>query len=159
MIDDIDLKILSLVQKNGRVSNAEIARKIGMVPSAILERMRKLEDKGIIEQYEVRLNAKALLLGLTAFIFIKTSETYGHLDTAKQLKEMPEVQEIHHITGEDCYLIKVRTRNTETLGKFLREKLGSLDNILSSRSTIVLETVKESSQLPLVANNGAAEDE
>lgn len=149
MVDDIDIKILNMIQKNGRVPNAQIARKIGMAPSAILERIRKLEEKGIIEKYEVRLNAEALELGLTAFIFIRTSEVYGNLGTAQVLREMMEVQEIHHITGDDCFLIKVRTKDTNSLGTFLREKVAKCTGILSTKTTVVLETVKESLQMPL----------
>ncbi|MCB0259732.1 MAG: Lrp/AsnC family transcriptional regulator [Calditrichaeota bacterium] len=150
MIDEIDAQILTIIQKNARVSNAKIARKIGMAPSAILERIRKLEEKGVIENYEVRLNAKSVNLGLVAFIFIRTSEAYGKMVTALRLAEMPEVQEVHHIAGEDCYLIKVRTKDTESLGRFLREQVTCAPEVLSTRTTIVLETVKETLKLPLV---------
>ena len=149
MIDDVDQKILSIVQENARTSNAEIARQVGMAPSAVLERIRKLEEKGVIQGYEVRLNPRALELGLVAFISVRTKDSYGSLETAENLAKLPEVLEVHHTAGEDCYLLKVRTRDTETLGYFLRKKIGENPNVTYTRTTIVLETLKESTELPL----------
>src|SRR5574341_833488 len=109
MIDGIDLQILNILQQNARVTNADIARHIGMAPSAVLERMRKLETRGLICGYEARLNPKELGLGLLAFIFVRTDEGPGKPETGPLLAEIPEVQEVHHIAGEDCYLVKIRT--------------------------------------------------
>jgi Lrp/AsnC family leucine-responsive transcriptional regulator len=155
MIDETDQKILSIVQNNARTPNAEIARQVGMAPSAVLERIRKLEEKGIIEGYAVRVNPRALGLGLVAFISVRTRDPYGSLETAENIAKMPEVLEVHHTAGEDCYLVKVRTRDTESLGQFLRIKLGENKNVTYTRTTIVLDTLKESTQLPL--NHDAGE--
>jgi Lrp/AsnC family leucine-responsive transcriptional regulator len=138
MIDETDQKILSIVQNNARTPNAEIARQVGMAPSAVLERIRKLEG-----------------LGLVAFISVRTRDPYGSLETAENIAKMPEVLEVHHTAGEDCYLVKVRTRDTESLGQFLRIKLGENKNVTYTRTTIVLDTLKESTQLPL--NHDAGE--
>lgn len=158
MIDDIDQKILSIVQSNARTSNAEIARQVGMAPSAVLERIRKLEEKGVIQGYEVRLNPRALELGLVAFVSVRTKDRYGSLETAENLAKLPEVLEVHHTAGEDCYLLKVRTRDTETLGYFLRKKIGENLNVTYTRTTVVLETLKESTQLPLTNESGVTND-
>lgn len=154
MIDDIDNKILCIMQKNARVSNADIARKIGMAPSAVLERIRKLEERGIIRGYELRLNPKAVGLGLLAFIFVKTNDSYGSMTSAESLAGLPEVLEVYHLAGEDCFLIKVRAKDTESLGRFLRDKVSEIETVTSTRTTIVLETLKETLQLPLTQNKG-----
>lgn len=121
-----------------------------MAPSAILERIRKLESRGVILGYETRLAPKALGLGLLAFIFVKASnDRVGESKTAQALRNIPEVLEVHHVAGEDCFLVKVRTADTESLGRLLREKFGKIPTITSTRSTIVLNTIKETAQLPL----------
>jgi len=151
-MDQIDYKILSMLQDNARISNSEIARKIGMVPSGIIERIRKLEENGHIQEYTARLRAESLNFGLLAFIFVRTSERAGNCDTACELSKLPEILEIHHVAGEDCYLIKTRQADTQSLAKFMREKIGSLPTVTSSRTVIVLETIKESSKLHLPNN-------
>jgi Lrp/AsnC family transcriptional regulator, leucine-responsive regulatory protein len=149
MIDDIDRQILSILQTDARTSNAEIARQLGMAPSAILERIRKLESRGFIQGYEARLNPRALDLGLLAFISVRADERMSSTSTGELLAALPEVQEVHHIAGEDCYLVKVRVANTEALGRLLRERFGAIPNIRSTRTTIVLSTIKESAMLPI----------
>lgn len=149
MIDATDKQILSIVRGNARISNVEIARKVGMAPSAILERLRKLESKGVISGYEARLSPKALGLGLLAFVFVRADDRVGSDLTGTQLARIPEVLEVHHIAGEDCFLVKVRTADTESLGRLLREGFGAITTIRSTRTTIVMSTVKETAQLPL----------
>ena len=149
MFDEIDIAILNIMQENAKTSNAEIARRIGMAPSGVLERIRKLEERGIIRGYAPQLNAKALGHGLLAFVFVKTDEMAGQHAIALKLSQLPEVQEVHHVAGEDCYVMKVRTADTEALGRLLREKIGGLAAVKSTRTTIVLETVKESTTLPI----------
>ena len=148
MFDDIDAKILMIIQRDARISNAEIARQVGMAPSAIFERIRKLEAQGVIESYETRLNPKALDLKLLAFVFVRTSEPTGAQAEAI-LADIPGVQEIHHVAGEDCLLLKVRVADTEALGQLLRERIHPIESVTSTRSTIVLQTVKETSELPI----------
>jgi len=148
MFDEIDAKILMIIQHDARISNAEIARQVGMAPSAIFERIRKLEAQGVIESYETRLNPKALDLKLLAFVFVRTSEPTGAQAEAI-LADIPGVQEIHHVAGEDCLLLKVRVADTEALGQLLRERIHTIESVTSTRSTIVLQTVKETSELPI----------
>ena len=149
MLDATDLKILDLLQQDARTANAEIARQVGLVPSAVLERIRRLEKQGVIEAYTARVAPKALGLPLVAFISVRAQERLGSSDTARQLAKLPEVLEIHHVAGEDCFLVKVRVADTEDLGRMLRERFSRIRSIKSTRSTIVLETVKETSILPL----------
>lgn len=147
-MDETDLKILGLLQPNSFLTNNELAKKIGMAPSAVLERVKKLEQKGIIEGYPTRIKPEALELKLLAFIFIKTSEGPGNASVAKQLIKIPEVLELHHIAGEDCYLAKVRSKDPLALIHLMREKFKN-PNIISTKTTIVLETLKESNLLPI----------
>jgi Lrp/AsnC family leucine-responsive transcriptional regulator len=147
-MDEKDLAILSLLQPNSFLTNNELAKKVGMAPSAVLERVKKLEQNGIIEGYSTRIKPEALELKLLAFVFVKTSEGPGNASVAKQLAKLPEVLELHHIAGEDCYLVKVRTKNPQSLIHLMREKF-KIPNLLSTKTTIVLETLKETNQLPI----------
>jgi Lrp/AsnC family leucine-responsive transcriptional regulator len=149
MIDEIDRQILNILQQNARTSNAEIARQVDMAPSAVLERIRRLETRGVIQGYEVRINPEALGQSLLAFVFVRSTDFDGEAKTAELLAGIPEVLEAHHIAGEDCFLLKVRARDAKTLGRLLRERIGGTGSVQSTRTTIVLETVREGSRLPL----------
>jgi Lrp/AsnC family leucine-responsive transcriptional regulator len=149
LIDETNARILALVQENGRIANAEIARQIGLAPSAVFERLRKLEEHGLICGYEARLDPRALGLELVAFVFVRSDERLGKPEAAPLLAAIPEVLEVHHIAGEDCYLVKVRAAGTAELGHLLREKFGAIPSVRSTRTTIVLTTVKETARLPL----------
>jgi Lrp/AsnC family transcriptional regulator, leucine-responsive regulatory protein len=149
MIDPVDLKILDSLQQDARIANVELARQVKMAPSAVLERVRKLEERGLIQGYEARLNAKTLGLGLVAFVFVRTDERAGSDATSKALAAIPEIQEIHDVAGEDCFLVKVRALDTEALGRVLRDRIGAIPTIRSTRTTIVLQTLKEIATIPL----------
>jgi Lrp/AsnC family leucine-responsive transcriptional regulator len=151
MINGIDTEILKMLQSNARVSNAEIARQVGLAPSAVFERIRKLEERGVIEGYSARINPVAVGLPLLAFVFVRDSDRPGAEQTSRRVAEIPEVLEVHHVAGEDCFLAKVRVRDTESLGRLLRERLGRIGTITSTRTTIVLDSVKEGSALPIEA--------
>jgi Lrp/AsnC family leucine-responsive transcriptional regulator len=149
VLDAIDLKILTLLQEDARTPNAEIARQVGLVPSAIFQRLRKLENQGIILGHEARIDPRAVGCGLTAFVFVTAAERVGSLGAGARLAKLPEVQEVHQVTGEDCYLVKVKVAGPIELGRLLREKVGTIASVRSTRTTIVLETVKETGKLPL----------
>jgi Lrp/AsnC family leucine-responsive transcriptional regulator len=149
MIDAVDREILNILQQNARVSNAEIARQVRMAPSAVLERIRKLEARGVIKGYEARIDPEALGLNLLAYIFVRTNDFGDALHTSDVLARLEEVQEVHHIAGEDCFLVKARTRDARSLGRLLRDRFAAGGGILSTRTTIVLETLHESASLPI----------
>ncbi|MGD8781163.1 MAG: Lrp/AsnC family transcriptional regulator [Ignavibacteria bacterium] len=148
-MDLIDKKILKLLQENSRISNSEIARQIGMVPSGVLERIRKLEENGYIKNYTTTVNPEKINLGLLAFVFVRTDDIAGEWSTADELSKLDEIMELHHVAGEDCYLLKVRMANNKALADFMREKLTRIKNIKSTRTVIVLDTVKETSKIKL----------
>ena len=147
-LDDVDLTILASLQPDARLQNTELAKKCGMAPSAVLERVKKLEQKGIIKSYTTRIDPAALNLKLLAFIFIKSNKRPGDTSIARQISKIPEVLEVHHIAGEDCFLVKVRTQDAQSLLQLMRNQFGKIPNITSTKTTIVLDTSKEDNYLP-----------
>lgn len=155
MIDDIDRRILAMLQRNARVSNAEIAREVGMAASAIYERIRKLEERGVIRGYSARLDPRKLGYGLVAFVSIKTAAMGKAAEIQEHLASIPEVQEVHLIVGDDCFQVKVRVADTQALARLLQDRIQSMDFVGSTRTTIVLETSKECLDVPLVVEESA----
>lgn len=149
MIDEIDRQILTMLQANARVTNAEIARTVGMAPSAILERIRKLEKRGVVRGYSARVDPRALGYGLLAFVRLKAGEMGRSAEILDRLAAIPEVQEVHLVVGDDCFHVKVRVRDTDALARLLQERLQRIDGIGSTTTTIVLRTAKESLALPI----------
>lgn len=147
MIDGIDAAILRILQENARTSNAEIGRQVGLATSAVFERIRKLEEKGIVRGYTAIVDPKPLEAGLLAFVLARAEERVGAHTTAEALAKIPEVLEVHHIAGEDCAIAKVRVKDTDALAKLLRDDFGRVKTLKSTRTTIVLETIKESSKI------------
>jgi Lrp/AsnC family leucine-responsive transcriptional regulator len=148
-MDDKDLQILAILQEDGRTSNAEIARKLGMAPSAVLVRIRKLEQRGAIRGYHARLDPEALGAGLLAYVFVQVDDRQEEEATGQRLARLPQVQEVHHIAGEDCYLVKLRCASTGELGRLLQQDLGEFGSIRRTRTTIVLGTIKEELDVPV----------
>ena len=150
-IDVIDVRILDALQRNGRVAQVEIAREVGLAPSAVLERMRKLESRGVIGGYSAQVNPKAVGLGMLAFVAVRTTEVAGEEKVGQDLANIAEVLEVHHVAGDDCFLVKIRARDAEHLGELLRSSIGRISGVRSTRTTIVLGTRKETLQLALPA--------
>lgn len=151
-LDSLDVKILTVLQEDGRMPNKEISNRVGLVPSATSERLKKLKEFGYIKSFETRLNTDKIGYGLVAFVFVRTNEMASGFKTGVELAKIPEVQEVFNVAGEDCYLIKIRTKNTQSLGKILREKVGTIESVIHTRSTIVMEAYKETCQIPLTLN-------
>lgn len=147
MIDEIDLHILEILQEKARIPNAEVARQIGMAPSAVLERIRKLEERGIIEGYEVRLNPAHFNQGLSAFVFVEADGASA--GTAEALAGIASVQEVHQVVGPDGFLVKLRTADHAALSRILRQQIQQIPGVRSTRTQIVLETAKETRRIDL----------
>jgi Lrp/AsnC family leucine-responsive transcriptional regulator len=145
----MDAQILSLLQENARMTQADIAKTVGLAPSAVLERMRKLEAKGVIRGYIASIDPHVAELALLAFVSVRTSEYGPEQPSAHALAAIPEVLEVHHVAGDDCYLLKIRARDAEHLGRLLRQKIAAVPHVTSTRTTIVLGTSKETSRIPL----------
>lgn len=152
MIDGIDREILAILRDNSCTSKAEIARRVGLTPTAVFERIRKLEDRGVITGYQAQLDPRSFGLRLLAFVFV-TGERPAHgPDLGQHLATIPGVEEVHVIAGEDCFLLKVRAADTDDLYRLLRERIGPIAGVHSIRTTIVLETVSEGRTVPWSAD-------
>ena len=149
MIDEISLRILKILQEKARIPNVEVARQVDMAPSAVLERIRKLEKQGYIHGYEVRLNPEKFRRNLVAFVTVITAMDGRKEDAGEALSKIPEVQEVHHIAGEDGFLIKVRASDTVALGKLIRERIQMLPSVRATRTTIAMATYKETARIPI----------
>jgi len=135
------------------MSNVEIARDVGLAPSAVLERIRKLEQCGAIRGYSALVDPKVLGHRMLAFIAVQTADQPGEERIARSLARMPEVLEVHHVAGDDCFLIKLRARDAEHVGELLKKKIGRIPGVRSTRTTIVLGTEKETPVLPIPAGD------
>ena len=151
MIDQTSLAILETLQSDARISNAEIGRRVGLAPSAVFERIRKLEERGAVRGYNANIDPAAVDLGLLAFVLVRADERGGAPRTEAALVAMPEVQEVHHVAGEDCFMLKVRARDTAALNDLLSNQIGALETVRSTKTTIVLRTAKETSTIPIAS--------
>lgn len=148
MLDAIDRRILQLLQRDARMANAAIARDVELAPSAVFQRIRKLEEAGVITGYHAHLDPAALGQGLLAFVTVQTGEGARADETAGMLAAIPEVLEVHRTVGEDCFFLKVRVRDTTALGALLDEKIQRLPPVASTRTTIALSTAKN--EIPMI---------
>lgn len=146
-IDEIDRSILDILQMNARQTQAEISRVVGLAPSAVLERMRKLEARQVIRGYTAQVDPAVADQAMLSFVAVRSIEGAAEENVARDLAQLPQVLEVHHVAGEDCYLLKVRTKNAEALGQLLRTTISRIPGVRSTRTTIVLETMKETSRL------------
>src|SRR4029079_627608 len=149
MIDDTDALILDLLQENARISQADVAGVVGLAPSPVLERIRKLEARGVIRGYTALVDPRALNRSMLAYVAVRSEQAPGDDSVAQALAQGAEVLELHHVAGDDCYLMKVRARDAEHIGQLLRHRFGRIPGVRSTRTTIVLETVKETPRLSL----------
>jgi len=149
MIDEISLKILKILQEKARIPNVEVARQVGLAPSAVLERIRKLEKQGFIDGYEVRLNPERFAKSLVAFVNVKLKKPADEIKVGKLIARIPEVQEVHYVAGDDAFLVKVRVADTRALGLLTRDKIAAIAAVQSTQTAIVLSTYKETAKIPI----------
>ena len=151
VLDKKDSILLTHMQNNARLTNAELGKLVNLSPSGVQKRLRKLEKNGIVERYATMLNRKSL--GYDLLVFVKviiqghTAELIAEFDNAT--REMPEVLESHRIIGDADYLLKVVVRDREQLDHFLMEQLLSLDSVARVSSYLVLKEVKETTSIGL----------
>jgi len=154
MFDAIDTALMTILQREGRAANADLARRLGMAPSAIHQRLRRLEERGAIRGFAARLDPEVVGCPLVAFIRLRTDEALGDFTIGDRLAELPEVLELHDIAGEDCYLAKVRVADTGALHSLIRERIATIEGVRSTATTIVMKTMVERDELPLPPPNG-----
>lgn len=141
-IDEIDVTILRLLQERGRMKRSAIAEEVDLSVSAVSERMRKLEERGVITGYHAVVDAKRLHLDITAFIRVDVDGSDHYPNFVNHVTEMDAVLEVHSITGEGSHILKVRTRNTTSLERLLA-RIQALPGVHGTTSSIVLSTFKE----------------
>src|SRR5258706_4468460 len=144
MISTVDSKALNLLMRRGRASWAELAKHLGLSPPAAAERVRKLEERGVIRGYAALVSAEALGYPLTAFVAVTLEHPKHRQAFLRRVAGMKEIVECHHVTGDYDYLLKVRSRSTQDLDRVLSEKLKAVAGVARTVTTIVLSTVKES---------------
>ncbi|HMQ50727.1 MAG TPA: Lrp/AsnC family transcriptional regulator [Anaerolineae bacterium] len=145
-MDEIDRRIIELLQKDGRLSNAALAEQVGLTTSTVHERVRKLERKGIIKGYVAVVDPEALGKPITAFLRLSVGATDEYVVSKNRIRETclaePDVIECHGVAGEDCYVLKVRVANPQELERLI-ERIRSQGRIARSVTSIVLTTFKE----------------
>ena len=163
MLDDVDNKAVQLLIQDGRATWADLAQALELSPPAAADRVRRLEERGVILGYSAVTSAAALGLPMTAFVAVTLGSLNGNFKAREEflefIRRMEEVQECHHLAGSDDFLLKVRCSGTEDLERILIERLRSLPIVTHTRTMVVLGTVKEapgmSSVKPAPARNPA----
>ncbi len=148
-MDKTDLQILKILQKKARIPNVEVARTIGMAPSAVLERIKKLEVRGVIQGYEVRLNPETFDCAMTAFIQVKVTSPSNINTVGEILSAIEEVQEVHYLAGDDILMAKIKSASNHELGEIIRNKIAGIKHVAATRTAIALSTFKESAKIKL----------
>ena len=148
MIDQIDLKILSILQNSGRSRLADIADEVDLSAPAVLERIKKLEVNGVIKGYQALLDGKKVGKDITAFIGVSIGNQRDIDKFATRMLRNPDVLECHHITGDESFILKVKSANTTSLEKLLGE-IRSVEGVTRTVTRVVLSTAKESQMFDL----------
>lgn len=142
-MDHIDLKILELLKKNSRIKFSEIKDVIHLSLPAISERIKKLEENGIIDQYTVKINRKKMGYHMLSFILVNIQEKEAIDEFKALVSQKDNILECYHLAGEYDYLIKIATKDNEELAEFITHTIKSLPGHIKTNSVIVLSTVKE----------------
>jgi Lrp/AsnC family leucine-responsive transcriptional regulator len=145
-MDDIDLKILDILQKNGRTRRNDLAEAVGLSVPSVSERLRKLEETGIITGYYARVDPKKLGKDVTAFILVTVDSSKHFSSLIDHANSTDEILECHAVTGQGTHLLKVRTENTSTLEKLL-SKIQAWPGVAGTLTSVILSTSKETTRI------------
>lgn len=150
-LDKIDLKILKLLQENGRKTNVQLSNEIGLSPAPTLERVKKLENSGIIKSYHAVVEEKAVALGIKAMIQVSLVRQKDNTisNFKKQINKIDEIVECYQVTGNYDYLLKVVVKDIPSFEKLIGEKLSKIADIGQMQTNVILSEVKKSPVLPL----------
>lgn len=144
-MDAVDIHILERLQQDGRAPQQELAREVGLSQSSVAERIRKLEERGVIRGYTARVDAVMLGKEITAFVGVSLDHPRYFDEFAAAIKDIDEVLECHRVAGEDSYLLKVKTTSPATLDDLLVGTLRTLPGVTRTHTTIALRSLKEDS--------------
>ena len=148
LLDDTDIAILNHLQENGRAQRNKIAELVKLSVPSVSERMKKLEERGLIQGYHAILNSKDFNFDITAFLFVQVDGSENYAEFVRKVTNEPEVLECHSITGDGSHLLKVRTKNTSSFERLL-STIQSWDGVDKTRSNLVLSSFKETRALPI----------
>lgn len=146
MHDDVDNKLLEILQLKGRTKRNELAEVVSLSVPAVSERLKKLEDHGVIEGYYTKVNRKAYGLDILAFIYVIMDSSKYYKDLIKNVEHHRQILECHSVLGDGSHLLKVLVRNTEALERLLSE-IQSWSGVTSTKTTYVLSTIKETTAI------------
>lgn len=150
-IDDKDIQILQLVQDDAHRSQAEIGSRVGLSAAAVNERLRKLVQNGVIVGFAAIVDAERIGCGLTAFVEVFIEHPRDEAGFVARMKEIPEVQEVHHVTGEFSCLLKLKAWDRRALQRLLLDEINCLPGVRQTRTVIALSTSKEDYRIPIAA--------
>ena len=148
MLDDLDIKVLKVLQKEGRTKRNELADAAGMSIPAISERLHKLEEKKVIEGYYAKLNRKAFGYDIMAYILVMMESSKHYKSLISHVEKLPQIIECHSVLGEGSHLLKAISKNTEALEKLLGE-IQSWTGVTATKTTFVLSTIKETTEIDI----------
>jgi Lrp/AsnC family leucine-responsive transcriptional regulator len=147
-MDTVDTKIIAMLLQDGREAWARIGERVGLTGPAVAERVRRLEERGIIRGYAALVAPEPAGFPLTAFVSVTLETPHHRRAFLARIAGMHEVQECHHVTGDDDYLLKIRSRGPADLDRVLTEQLKGGPGVLRTRTLVVLRSEKESVRLP-----------
>ncbi|MFN0156682.1 MAG: Lrp/AsnC family transcriptional regulator [Bacteroidota bacterium] len=150
MLDEIDVKLLDILQKRGRTKRNDLAEAAGLSLPSISERLRKLEESGVIAGYHAKVDARKIGKDITAFIFVTVDSSRHYAQFLEHATALDDILECHAITGEGSHLLKIRTQHTASLEKLLA-KIQSWSGVISTRTNLVLSTTKETMRVKIEA--------
>ena len=156
MLNEIDYKLLELLQENARATQSEMASAVGLSQPAVAERIRKLEQEGLITGYFARVDSRKLGKDITAFIGVGISHPKYNAAFAERILSLTDVLECHRVTGSDSYLLKIVTENTETLDRLISDQIRIIPGVTRTQTTIVMSTVKEVSHIKKLSDEKSA---
>lgn len=146
MVDTLDIKILNILQRKGRTKRNQIAEDVELSIPSVSDRLKKLEENGIIEGYFARLNRKAFGYDIMAYILVVMESSKHYKTFLNKVEDIPEILECHSVLGEGSHLLKAVTKNTESLERLLGE-IQSWPGVMATKTTFVLSTIKETTVL------------
>lgn len=147
-VDATDLAILDLLQRNCKQPLAEIGKQVGLTAPSVVERIKKLEDAGIVRGYVALLDARAVGQDVTAFIGVSISHPRAFEPFEKEVERAFDVLECHHVTGQHTLMLKVKTESTETLEQLI-DQIRRIEGVTRTETMVVLSTHTERTQVPL----------
>ena len=147
-MDDTDLALIDLLQKDARTPQAQLAAQVGLAASSVNERIRKLGERGLIVGYHAEISAEAMGYDLLAFIYVAWSRPETEKVFLKKILGQPVIMEAHHVTGTWNYMLKVRVKNTRMLEGLLAKVIKSVPGVERTETIIVLSSIKETAQIP-----------